>query len=123
MFKSFIKEKRQSLMESNNGDFSKLKFEYSESDTIEDILKYYLKEKGIDPRKVHTVLQDIAVTYDDFGLHDHEELLDSGYVLGFIHAKMGGKIFGIEYDKKRYFFMGNESEISHQIRIALNQLK
>ena len=120
-FKKFLKDKRKNLMENVN-EMNNLRFTFSESDTIDDILKYYLKEKGLDPRKINTVLQDICLTYDDYSLNDHEELLDSGYILGYVHFKYGGKIFGIEFDKKRYFFIGNESEIAQYIRIGLNKL-
>ncbi len=119
-FKSFLKEKRTDLFESSE-NLKNLRFSFSESDTIDDILNYYLKDKGIDPRKVHTTLQDISLTYDDFSLNDHEELLDSGYVLGYLHSKYGGKIYGVEFDKKRYFFMGKEQEITQRIRQELNE--
>ena len=43
-FKQFINEKRTSLMENVN-EFSKLKFQYLESDDIKETINYYLKTK------------------------------------------------------------------------------
>ena len=121
MFKEFLKEKRMNLMEAyKSDDFKDLYLKYSESDTIDETLKYYMKEKGMDVRKVNNILQDNSLVYDDFSLNDHEDLLDAGYILGHVQAKMGGKIIGVLFDKKRYYFIGNESEIVHALRQKLN---
>lgn len=121
MFKDYLKEKRTSLLEYDSSQFKNLMFKYSTSDTIDETLKYYLKDKGIDTRKVHQILQEASLTYDDSTLNDHEDILDAGYVLGYIQAKQGGKIIGVLFDKKTYFFIGLEQEIVKVLRQELNK--
>jgi uncharacterized protein (UPF0297 family) len=121
MFKEYLKEKRIGLLENDMGEFNNLMFKFSTSDVIDETLKYYLKDKGIDTRKVHQILQDISLTYDDSTLNDHEDILDSGYVLGYIQAKHGGKVIGVIFDKKTYFFIGLEQEIVKVLRQELNK--
>lgn len=121
MFKDYLKEKRTSLLENDMSQFNNLMFKFSTSDTIDETLKYYLKDKGIDTRKVHQILQDASLTYDDSKLNDHEDILDAGYVLGYIQAKHGGKIIGVTFDKKTYFFIGLEQEIVKVLRQELNK--
>lgn len=122
MFKNYLKEKRESLLEFDSSQYNNLMFKYSTSDTIDETLKYYLKDKGIDNRKVHQILQDASLTYDDSTLNDHEDILDAGYVLGYIQAKQGGKIIGVLFDKKTYFFIGLEQEIVSVLRQELNKV-
>lgn len=120
MFKSFIKGKQKNLME--NSDYSNLIFKYSESDTIEDVLRIYAKEKGVDTNVIKEQLEESCVTFETIGHMDSEDLLDSGYVLGYVHTKTpASKIFGIVFNKVRYFYIGNETDILKTIKDRLNK--
>ena len=125
MLKSFVKDKQKTLME--NSDYSKLTFQYVESDTIQDNLKIYAKERNIDPNIITEQLEESCVTFEALDYSDkngsslHEDLIDSGYVLGYVHAKTPGKIFGVVFDKVRYYYIGNESDILKVIKDRLNK--
>lgn len=124
-FKEYQKQKVNELLEYST-DYSKIRFKYNESEAIDDILKYYLKEKGIDPRRIHKTLQESCLTFDDLNYSEpnneslHEDLLDSGYLLGRINEKHPGSVLGIEFDKVRYFFIGVVADISTHIKKELN---
>lgn len=120
-FKQFINEKRVSLMENAN-EFSKLKFQYLESDDIKETINYYLKTKGVDPKVINNILLDSCLGYDEFSDNDHEDLITTGYILGYIQAKIGNKIYGVTFDGKRYFYIGYEKEILNVIRTELNKV-
>ena len=125
MFKEFLKDKRQNLSE--NEDYSKIRFNYYESENVEDLLKIYAKEKNIDTDVISKTLEEICVIFDSMDYSEknsaslHEDLIDCGYVLGYVSAKIPGKIFGIKFDGVRYFFIGNEKEISDKIKSSLNK--
>lgn len=118
-FKEFKKEKTSQLLELAN-DFTELKFEFSDSDTVQDTLKYFVKEKGLDARVIHKILQDCSIAFltpDD----DKEDIMDVGYVVGYINAKRPGRIFKIDFEKYNYFFIGVEADIIQKLKTELNK--
>lgn len=125
MFKQFLKDKRQNLSE--NEDFSKIRFNYYESENVEDLLKIYAKDKNVDTDVISKALEEICVIFDSMDYSEknsaslHEDLIDCGFVLGYVASKIPGKIFGIKFDGVRYFFVGNEKEISDKIKSSLNK--
>lgn len=125
MFKQFLKDRRMNLSE--NEDFSKIRFSYYESENLEDLLKIYAKDKNVDTDVISKNLEEICVIFDTMDYSEknsgslHEDLIDCGYVLGYVSAKIPGKIFGIKFDGVRYFFVGNEKEISEKIKSSLNK--
>jgi hypothetical protein len=113
-FKEFKRERTNKLLESVN-EYSNLKFEYSVSDTIQDILKYYVKDKGIQDKVIHNILQDSCMSF--ITPHsDAEDILDAGYILGYVKAKTPGRIFCITFEKYEYYFVGVESDIIQHLR-------
>lgn len=124
-FKEYQKQKVNELLE-HTMNYSKIRFKFIESETIDDILKYYLKEKGMDPRKIHKTLQESCLTFDDLNYSEpnneslHEDLMESGYLLGRINEKHPGAILGVEFDGIRYFFIGVIGDISTHIKKELN---
>jgi len=126
-FKEYKAEKLGELLEHDSNEFANVRFKFSESDKIQEILKYFVKDKGIDGRKIHNILQDSAVTFEDISYGDsnnaslHEDILDSGYVLGYVHAKRPGRIFAVDFEKTRYFYIGVESDIIQHLKTELNK--
>jgi hypothetical protein len=119
-FKEFKKEKTNELLESNN-EFSKIRFTFSTSDTIQEILKYFVKDKGIDVRSIHKVLQDTSIAFtnkDD----DKEDFLDVGYVLGYVSAKRPGTLFVVDLEKTRYYYIGVEADIIQKLKTEIGKL-
>jgi len=126
-FKEYKAEKMGELLEHDRNEFANVRFKFSESDKIQEILKYFVKDKGIDGRKIHNILQDSAVTFEDISYGDsnnaslHEDILDSGYVLGYVHTKRPGRIFAVDFEKTRYFYIGVESDIIQHLKTELNK--
>lgn len=124
-FKEYQKEKVNQLLERVSGD-TNIRFKFIESENIDDLIKYYVKEKAIDPRKVHTVLQDSCLTFDSLDYSEknneslHEDLIESGYILGRINEKHPGAILGITFDGTRYFYIGVVADISTHLKKKLN---
>ena len=126
-FKEYKAEKLGELLEHDSNEFANVRFKFSESDKIQEILKYFVKDKGTDSRKIHNILQDSAVTFEDISYGDsnnaslHEDILDSGYVLGYVHAKRPGRIFAVDFENTRYFYIGVESDIIQHLKTELNK--
>jgi len=125
-FKAYKKEKVNELLEHTN-DYSKLRFKFEDSKMIDELLSYYVKDKGIDPRSVNKILQESSIAFDDLNYSDknsaslHEDLIDVGYVIGYISAKTPGRLIGVDFDKFRYFYIGVESDIVRHLKLELNQ--
>lgn len=125
VFKSFLIQKQKKLMESS--DYADLHFKFHESDTIEENLKIYAKDRNVDVNVITKELEDTCIIFDSLdyseknGYSLHEDLIDCGYVLGYIHSKTPGKIFGIKFDGVRYFYIGNETDILKTIKDRLNK--
>lgn len=126
MFSYFIAEKKRELLEGKI-DTGSLRFQYGESRKTQELLNYYKKEKGVDSKAITEILSDNCIIFED--LHygsdnesNHEDLIDAGYVLGFIHAKNPGRIVALDHDKFRYYFIGDESDIYTNIKVEMNKL-
>jgi len=103
-----------------------IRFKYEESSQIQELIRYFKKEKGMDDQTIANVLTDNSLILEELSYKNdsptnHEDLLDAGFVLGYLHAKHPGRIFGVVHDKIRYYFIGVETDIYTNIKIQLNK--
>lgn len=124
-FELFKLSKQQQISESAV-KVDNIRFKYEESSQIQELIRYFKKEKGMDDRTISNVLIDNSLileelTFKNDSPTNHEDLLDAGYVLGYLHAKHPGRIFGITYDKMRYYFIGVETDIYTNLKTQFNK--
>lgn len=126
-FKNYLVEKNRELLESPTIAISNARFTYAESDDIQEMLRFYTKEKGLDASLIYDKLADLCITFESLSYKqdnssNHEDLVEVGYLLGLLHSAHKGSIFGITFEKTRFYFIGVENEIYTVLKTNLNKL-
>lgn len=127
IFKTYLIEKNRELLESPSLVLAnQARFTYAESDNIQDMLRFYVKDRGLDLNTIYDVLADACITFESLSYKgdnesNHEDLVEVGYILGLLHSQHKGRIYGITFQKSRFYFIGVEADIFATLKTELNK--
>lgn len=125
--KSYLIEKNLDILSSTHLE-TMARFTYSESDSLQELLRKYKNEKKFPSSKIINVLTDSCLTFESISYKtdsysNHEDLIEVGYILGLLHSRHRGQIIGVEFDKMRFYFIGVEADVFAHLKSELNKLK
>ena len=129
---SFMSQVKEYLIQKNIEILSRLGleketfFKYNESDALNDLLFDF--KKRVPEKVMFNTLVDLSITFEHLRYSkdhesNHEDLIETGYLLGLIHATHKGCIYSVEFSKTRFYFVGYENDILLSIRNSLKQHK
>ena len=103
-----------------------ISFKYNKSEEIQEIISYFLNDKKMPLQIICAVLADSSVILEDLDYRNdsrsnHEDLLEAGYILGYMSCKYPGNILAIDCNKMRYYYIGSARDISVYLRNELNK--
>lgn len=125
-FKSYLIEKNKKLLDEIVTIQTNARFSYDESDLISDMIKFYISDRHVDPNIIHEVLEATCITFESLKYKNdnesnHEDLVEIGYILGILHSSHAGKIYGITFERIRYYYIGVENDIATILRNKISK--
>lgn len=117
-FKTYLIKKNQETLKSLSFDRNAF-FRYKESETINEMissLTHRIKKNKIRDALVESSVAFESIDYFNDSESNHEDLIETGYLLGLLHATHKGCIYSVEFERIRFYYIGMESDIIMDLR-------